>query len=196
MHFIVSSSASLSSGAEFLVWGNVCCENRMESQLKSKSYLSDREHGARFRFRIEGNALEGDLRIRGDDYEFSLDRSPRYDETLTLQDLAGTYTRTTLALFGSSTYTITINPSGQLQGSHTNGCVYNGTVSIADAPRNLARLDVQLSNCPTTITGSGSADGSYTGLGFLARDTPSAGASVFLHSLIGHTWLGHQPVQK
>jgi hypothetical protein len=197
MHFIVSSAASLSSDPEFLVYGNVCCEERGEADLKSKQYLSDRERGARFRFSIEDNALRGDVRIRGDDYEFSLDRSPRYSETLTLQDLAGTYSHTRLVLLGpSGTYTLTIDPNGQLHGSHTNGCVYDGTVKIADPPRNLAQLEVQLSNCPTSITGSGSADGRYTGLGLLARDTPSVGASVFLHSLIGRTWLGQQPVAK
>ena len=197
MHLIVSSAADLQSAPELLVFGNVCCQNRGEAALKSKEYLNEREHGARFRFRIEGNALRGDVRIRADNYEFALDRSTRYDETLTLQDLAGTYSYTRVVLLGpSGTYTLTVNPNGQLQGSHTNGCVYNGTVAITDAPRNLVQLDVQLSNCPRSITGSGSMNGQYTGLGFLARDTPARGSSVFLHSLIGRTWLGHLPVAK
>lgn len=197
IHLIVSANANYSSAPEFLVYGNVCCADKADVQLKSKRYRAEGENDARFRFEIEGNALKGDVRVRGDDYELSLERSARYDETLTLLDLAGTYSYTQIGFLGvSSTYTVTIDPTGQLQGSHTNGCVYTGTVAIADAPRNLARLDVQLSSCPRSITGSGSMDGRYTGLGFLARDTPAPGSSVFLHSLIGPTWLGQQPVEK
>lgn len=202
MHFIVSSTSSIASTPELLVYGNVCCEARIDVDLKSKEYLRERESNARFRARIEGDTLTGDFKIRGDDYKFSLDRSPRYAETLTLQDLAGTFTRTTLTLLsGSSTYTITIDPNGQLHGSHTNGCVYAGTVSIADPPNNLAKLSVQLSNCPSSITGSGSMNGQYSGLGFLARNTTASngsaqGTDVFLHSLIGPTWLGQQSPER
>jgi len=201
MHFIVSATTDLASTPEFLVYGNVCCAAEIDANLRSKEYASERERGARFRAEIENDALSGEVRIRGDDYTFSLDRSPRYAESLTLQDLAGTYTITTTTLLSSSTYTITIDPSGQLNGSHTNGCVYTGTVAIADPPRNLARLDVRLSNCRGGPLNPGPRNGQYTGLGLLARDTPapsdgSRRTDVFLHSLIGPAWLGQQPVEK
>jgi hypothetical protein len=198
MHFVVTNATALTAASEFVVYGNVCCAASADADLSSKRYFTERENGARFRASVQGNVLSGDLKIRGDDYDFALDRTARYTETLTLQELAGTYTRTSTAFFGpSSTYTVTVDPNGTFNGSHTNGCVYNGTVSIPSAPRNLVKVDVVLSNCPSSITGSGSMSGTYSGFGLLARDTPSVRdptqrTELFMHSLVGPTWLGLQ----
>lgn len=202
MHLFATASSSLTAASEFVVYGNVCCETTIDTQLNSKRYLSERESSARLRASIEGNTLSGEVRIRGSDFEFSLDRSARYAQPTTLQDLAGTYTHTKTVFLGpSGTYTITLDPSGQLNGSHTNGCVYSGTVSIPDPPSNLAQISVQLSNCPRSITGSGSMNGDYAGFGYLARDIAASSDStqrtnVFIHSLVGPTWLGLSAVEK
>jgi hypothetical protein len=202
IHLVITASSSLTAASELVVYGNICCENQIDTELKSKRYLSDRESNVRFRARVRNDEFTGEARIRGDDYEFTLDRSARYREATTLQNLAGTYTRTTVFLLSpTQTYTVTVDPNGQLNGSHTNGCVYSGSVTIPDPARNLTKLNVQLSNCPRSITGSGSMDGQYTGFGLLARDIaapsdPTKRTNVLLHSLVGPTWLGLQPVEK
>jgi hypothetical protein len=79
--------------------------------------------------------------------------------------------------------------------------VYNGTATVPDAPRNIVKLNVQLSNCPSSITGSGSLNGSYSGLGILLRNVTAPSnvlmrADVLYHSLVGPAWLGPQPVER
>jgi hypothetical protein len=201
LHLAVTANTDFTSTAQFVVYGNVCCEASVDANLKSRRYLDSRENGARFRASAEGDVLSGDVKIRGDDYEFSLDRSTRYAQALTLADLAGTYSRTTTVFLGPiSTYTVTIDANGVLTGSHTNGCVYNGAVTIPDPPRNLFKLSVELNNCPRSITGSGSMSGSYTGFGILARNAqvpsdPTKRANLFMHTLAGPTWLGLQTLE-
>jgi hypothetical protein len=199
---IVTRTSSLTASPELVVFGNVCCEAKVDVELQATRYLTDRVDGARFEAEREGSKLSGKFKVRGDDYKFSLDGSPRYDEALTLADLAGTYTRTITTLLGpSGTYTVTFDANGQLNGSHSNGCVYSGTASLPNAPRNLVKLNVMLSNCPSSITGSGSMNGAYTGFGALFKDVtapsdPTQRADVLFHSLVGHTWLGPQPVER
>jgi len=172
MQLIVTQTGGLTAAPEFVVFGNVCCGAKVDTQLQSTEYLTERVRDAKFEAERSGGALTGKLKIRGEDYDFSLDRSGRYDESVTLADLAGTYTRTiTMFLGPTSTYTVTLDASGQLTGSHTNGCVYNGAVSLPDAPRNIVKVNVELRNCPSSITGSGSMNGSYSGLGVLLRGT-------------------------
>lgn len=202
MHLVTTASSSLTASSEFVIHGNVCCEAEIDKQLDSHRYLADRNQNARVRATVEGDTFTGDVRIRGDNYQFSLNRSVRYDEVTTLADLAGTYTRQAAVFLGpNSTYTITLDPSGQLNGSHTNGCIYSGTASLADPPANLVALTVELSNCPRSILGSVPQSGRYSGFGILARDVaaPSDAATrthVFIHSLVGPTWLGQQAVEK
>jgi hypothetical protein len=202
VQLIVTATSALTASPELVVFGNVCCESKVDLDLQSTRYLSERVNGARFEAELKGGTLSGKFKIRGDDYEFSLDRSARYDEPVTLADLAGTYTRTITVFLGpSSTYTVTLDPSGQLNGSHSNGCVYSGAASMPDPPHNLVRLNVELSNCPSSITGSGSMNGTYSGLGALFKDVtapsnPTQRTDVLFHSLIGRTWLGPQPVER
>lgn len=184
----------------FVIYGNVCCEAQVDQKLNTLQHMEARVRGADFEASIEDGALVGEAKVRGEEYELSLARSPRYGEPLTLLDLAGTYTRTTTPLLGpSATYTINVDPTGQFTASHTNGCVYNGTVVLPDAPSNLIKLDVTLANCPST--GSGSMNGQYTGLGVLFRDiaAPSDATkrtNVLYHSLVGPTWLGQQATER
>ena len=192
MHLIVSDRRDASSSPEFLVYGNVCCGASIEAELQSTRYLASSAEDARFRATVANDAMSGEVRIRGDDYRFTLTRTARPTAPLTASDLAGTYTLTrTIFLGAGTTYTITLDPSGELNGSHTNGCVYRGTAAIADPAYHLVKLDVQLSNCPISLTVGGSTNGSYTGLGVLESD-----GRTFLHSLIGPTWLGQQPTMR
>ena len=199
---IVTQSSVLTASAELVVFGNVCCEAKVDAELQSIRYLTARTNGARFEAELKGARLSGKFKVRGDDYDFALDRSARYDEPLTLPGFAGTYTRSTTVFLGpNSTYTVTLDPSGRLTGSHTNGCIYNGTASMPHVAHNLVKLEVELRNCPSSITGSGSMNGVYSGLGILFRDVAAPNdatqrADVLYHSLIGPTWLGPQPVQR
>lgn len=202
IHLVVSDNGGLAATPQLVVHGNLCCESKVKLDLASRRVLDARTDTAKFEAEVKGTALTGKFKVRGDDYEFELARSARYGETLTLAGLAGTYTRNVVVLLGpSTTYTVTIDASGRLTGSHTNGCVYNGTATVPDAPRNLVKLDVQLSNCPSSITGSGSLNGSYSGLGILLRDVTAPSnilmrADVLYHSLVGPAWLGPQPVER
>lgn len=202
MHLIVSDSGGLVATPQFIVHGNVCCESKVKKDLPSRRALDGRTDTAKLEAEVKDNALEGKLKIRGDDYEFELGRSARYSDTLALADLAGTYTRNVIVFLGpSTTYTVTLDAAGRLTGSHTNGCVYNGTATVPDAPRNIVKLNVQLSNCPSSITGSGSLNGSYSGLGILLRNVTAPSnvlmrADVLYHSLVGPAWLGPQPVER
>jgi hypothetical protein len=200
--FIVTAASALTAQPQFVVHGNVCCTASVDTKLDAIAYYEERVREATFKAALENGSLVGSMKLRGTDYEFSLGKSPRYDETLTLQDLSGTYTRTTIVFLGpDSTYTLTVDPSGQVTGSHTNGCVYNGSISLPDAGHNLVKLDMQLANCPRSISGSGSSDGHYSGLGLLFRNitAPSDATKrtdVLYHSLIGPTWLGQQPTER
>jgi hypothetical protein len=202
MQLIVAQPGGIAASPEFVVFGNVCCEAKVDTELQSREYLREQVREAKFEAERSGGGLTGKVKIRGDDYDFSLDRSARYDETVTLADLAGTYTRTIRVFLGpTSTYTVTLDPSGQLTGSHTNGCVYNGSASLPDAPRNIVKINLELRNCPSSITGSGSMNGSYSGLGVLLRGTTAPSdatkrADVLFHSVIGRTWLGPQAVER
>jgi hypothetical protein len=202
LQLIVTQSGGITASPEFVVFGNVCCGAKVAAELQSTEYLTERVRAAKFEAERTSGILTGKLKIRGDDYDFSLERSPRYDESLTLADLGGTYTRTIRVFLGpTSTYTVTVDASGQLTGSHTNGCVYNGAVSLPDAPRNIVKVNVELRNCPSSITGSGSMNGSYSGLGVMLRNTTAPSdatkrADVLFHSVIGRTWLGPQAVER
>ena len=174
----------------------------MKKDLPSRRMLDARTDTAKFEAEVEENALKGKFKIRADDYQFALARSARYNDTLALADLAGTYTRNVIVFLGpSTTYTVTLDATGRLTGSHTNGCVYSGNASVPDAPRNIVKLDVQLSNCPSSISGSGSLNGAYSGLGILLRDVTAPSnalmrTDVLYHSLVGPAWLGPQPVER
>lgn len=202
MHFFVSADTDFASAPQFLVYGNVCCASQVDARLASRAYLGEREIAARFRATLRGDVWRGQVSIRGDEYEFTLQRSSRYAETLTLAELAGIYSRTVHArLDNAGTYTLTVDPSGQLTGSHTNGCIYNGSVVVPNPLRNLVLLEVTVSNCRRGRSNDGFPNGRYSGLGLLVRDTPVQNdfgrrTNVFLHSLVGPSWLGQQAVER
>lgn len=186
---------------QFVLHGNVCCAGGFDDEIAGKRFLNDRNEEANVNLRIASGRLTGEFDFRRRDYTMNLGSSGEYGQALTLQSLAGVYTQTTTPLIGfPSTTTLTIDANGQLTGSHTNGCVINGSVSIPNVQRNMVRIAAQMSGC-----GSGGSsrqwNGSYDGLGLLLRNSvspsnPSLRQDVFFHTEIGPTWLGPQSVGK
>lgn len=185
---------------EFVVHGNVCCDATAEEEIEGNRYLNTRDEEAEIEVALSDGRLAGELGFRDRDYEFSLAPLAAYNEPLTLQDLAGVYTRTDASGLIPQTMTMTIDPDGRLTGSQSNGCILNGTVSVPDSTRNMVSLEIELSECG----GFGSSrrwNGSYRGLGVLLRDaiSPSDGVTredIFYHSIVGPTWLGPQSVGR
>ncbi len=175
----------------FVLFGNVCCESRFSDDVTGKELAETRTHDARIEAEVEGGVLSGELEFRDDEYRFTLDASADYNRSVSLAALAGVYTRRTNTIFGEEvTLTVTIDANGQLTGSYSNGCVFNGNASIPDASHNMVQLQIDLANCGS----SGSSkqwNGAYTGLGVLL-----SGDAIFYHSVIGPTWLGPQSVER
>jgi hypothetical protein len=175
----------------FVVSANVCCESQFEDDATGKELGETRTHDASIDAEVSDDALSGELRFRDDEYQFDLSASSDYDRSISLATLAGVYTQRTQTIFGEEvTLTVTIDASGQLTGSYSNGCVFNGNASLPDASHNMVRLQIDLANCGSQ--GSSKAwNGAYSGLGMLLSDN-----AVFYHSVIGPTWLGPQSVER
>lgn len=175
----------------FVVIANVCCEAQFEDSATGKNLGETATRDASVSVTVDSNVLSGELQFRREDYRFTLNASSDYNRALTLADLAGVYTRRDDTIFGEEvTLTVTIDASGQLTGSYSNGCVVNGNASIPDASHNMVRLQMDLANCGSRGS-SKQWNGAYTGLGVLL-----AGDDVFYHSVIGPTWLGPQSVER
>jgi len=175
----------------FVVFGNVCCENRFSDEVTGKELAETRTHEASIDAEVEGGVLSGELEFRDDDYRFTLNASADYNRSVSLAALAGVYTRRTDTIFGEKvTLTVTIDANGQLTGSYSNGCVFNGNASIPDASHNMVQLQIDLANCGSRGS-SKQWNGAYAGLGVLL-----SGDDVFYHSVIGPTWLGPQSVER
>lgn len=175
----------------FVISADVCCESQFNDEATGILLGETRTRDARVNAEVDGNSLDGELRIRGDDYQFTLDKSSDYDRSVSLATLAGVYTQSTQTILGEQvTLTVTIDANGELSGSYSNGCVFNGDASIPDASHNMVRLQIDLANCGSQ--GSSKAwNGAYSGLGVLL-----SGNAVFYHSVIGPTWFGPQSVER
>lgn len=175
----------------FVVFANVCCEATFENDVTAKELGETRVRGASIEVATTEGALKGNLRFDGDDYNFTLDPSTDYNRAVSLASLAGVYTDRTSTLFGEEVnLTVTIDADGGLNGSYSNGCVFNGTASIPDASHNMVRLQIDLANCGSHGS-SKQWNGEYAGLGVLL-----SGDAVFFHSVIGPTWFGPQSVER
>ena len=175
----------------FVISADVCCESEFDDDATGKVLGETRTHDARIDAAVDGNALSGELRLRRDEYQFTLSRSSDYDRSVSLATLAGVYTQSTQTILGEQvTLTVTIDASGQLTGSYSNGCVFNGAASIPDASHNMVQLQIDLANCGSQGS-SKSWNGAYSGLGVLLSDN-----AVFYHSVIGPTWFGPQSVER
>jgi hypothetical protein len=175
----------------FVLFGNVCCESRFADDVTGKELGETRTRDASVAAELDGGALRGQLRFDSDEYSFALSPSADYNRAVSLASLAGVYTRRTSSIFGEEvTLTVTIDANGQLSGSYSNGCVFNGNASIPDTSHNMVRLQIDLANCGSQGS-SKQWNGAYTGLGMLL-----SGDEVFYHSVIGPTWFGAQSVER
>jgi hypothetical protein len=175
----------------FVISANVCCESQFDDDATGKVLGETRTRDARIDAEVDGDALRGELRFRGEEYPFTLNRSADYDRGISLATLAGVYTQSTQTILGEQvTLTVTIDASGQLNGSYSNGCVFDGSASIPDSSHNMVRLQIDLANCGSQGS-SKSWNGSYAGLGLLLSQN-----DVFYHSVIGPTWFGPQSVER
>ena len=176
----------------FVISANVCCESEFDDDATGRVLGEARTHDASIDATVEGNALSGELRLRREEYQFTLSRSSDYDRSVSLATLAGVYTQTSQTILGEEvTLTVTIDASGQLNGSYSNGCVFNGAASIPDSTHNMVRLQIDLANCGSLGSSKASWNGAYAGLGLLLSDN-----AVFYHSVIGPTWFGPQSVER
>lgn len=103
----------------------------------------------------------GQLNGTGDTATFSFSMHPGYDRPASLDRLAGTYTRTTSIGY---TITMSVTQGGQLTGSDSRGCVFNGSVSVPDPTHNLYQVNATVSSC-------GILNGAYQGHGTLLDAT-------------------------
>jgi hypothetical protein len=175
----------------FVLFGNVCCESRFADDVTGKELGETRTRDASVAAELDGGALSGQLRFDSHEYSFAMSPSADYNRAVSLASLAGVYTRRTSSIFGEEvTLTVTIDANGQLSGSYSNGCVFNGNASIPDTSHNMVRLQIDLANCGSQGS-SKQWNGAYTGLGVLL-----SGDEVFYHSVIGPTWLGAQSVER
>ena len=175
----------------FVLFGNVCCDSRFADDVSGKELGETRARNASIDAELDGGVLRGRLEFDRHEYSFALNPSAEYNEAVSLAALAGVYTRRTNSIFGEEvTLTLTIEADGRLNGSYSNGCVFNGTASIPDAGHNMVQLEIDLANCGSHGS-SKQWNGAYTGLGVLLADE-----DVFFHSVIGPTWLGPQSVER
>lgn len=196
------NGSAFTAATLFVLQGNLCCEPGFQRTASAESMNLGIKSTSQVNGNLSSGMLVGSFDFEGSPYSFSLAPSPGYFEALTLQDLAGVYTNTLPSVFGvaATTYTIAITADGTVTGSHVNGCIYNGSVSITNTARNMFQLRMQLSNC-ATAGNYGPRNGEYTGLGVLLRDVaawndPTTRRQVFYYSLIGPVWLGTQGAQK
>jgi hypothetical protein len=175
----------------FVLFANVCCEAHFQDDITAKERGETRTRDASIEVEAAGGALSGELRFDDDDYSFTLNPSADYDRAVTLAALAGVYTDRTSTLFGEEVnLTVTIDADGRLNGSYSNGCVFDGAASIPDASHNMVQLQIDLANCGSQGS-SKQWNGEYAGLGVLL-----SGDAVFFHSVIGPTWFGPQSVER
>lgn len=175
----------------FVVTTNVCCEAQFDADATGKNLGETSTRDASVAVEVANNVLSGQLQFRREQYQFSLNASSDYNRGISLADLAGVYTRRDATIFGEEvTLTVTIESNGQLTGSYSNGCVFNGTAAIPDPSHNMVRLQIDLANCGSRGS-SKQWNGAYAGLGVLL-----SGDAIFYHSVIGPTWLGPQSVER
>lgn len=93
----------------------------------------------------------------GDDGNFDMHLSPMWNRPASLDAVAGVYTRSTSSGY---TMTLTVGANGQLSGSDSRNCIFNGTIDVPDAMHNLYHVDATLNSC-------GPLDGHYRGMGTL-----------------------------
>ncbi len=119
----------------------------------------------------ERDGMFGTYAGEGAEGRFALTYSPAYEDGSSLDLLSGLWTYSQSSS-GGAVYTITVelDDSGQLFGSDTAGCVFNGQLDLIDDRYSAYSAAISVSSC-------GEVNGDYSGLVFY----PSAGATDFLY---------------
>lgn len=186
VHLVVIREHDDHEDPMFVLYGVLCCETEHEQDLDGYRFLDTRKERAELEIELREGRLEGRFELRDRDYEFVLEPSAAYDESLDLASLAGVYTTTLNERFGrAATLTMTLDPSGAITGSYSNGCIVEGNASIADTALNMVQLEIEMSECGGMRR---RWNGDYRGLGILLRN--QLAGDIFYHSLVGPTWLG------
>lgn len=180
--------------SDFVLHGQLCCGPALDESLSGVSVRSRRSEEASLEANVNSGIFAGEFEFDDRDYRFTLQKQPASTTLLTSPALAGVYTRTRSGQV--STTTVAINSDGQVTGAMEDGCAFGGTVSIAQAARNVVRFQVQMTNCrPQRYNGA------YTGLGVLlpnevSPSDPTRRETVLRYSLVGPTWLGMESVGR
>ena len=101
--------------------------------------------------------MSGTYSGAGESGTFSMTMDPMGTRSASMQMVAGTYTRSNSSGY---TVTMTVDSNGQMTGSDTQGCVFNGTVSVPFPAHNFYGMNM-------TVTSCGALNGSYNGMGTL-----------------------------
>jgi hypothetical protein len=173
------------SNPELVLHGNLCCDSTIRERVTGLRFERTGSESVTLDIELAGGRLVGEFNFRGR-HRFDLAPSSAYSRSLSLQNLAGVYTRSDSLLVFQETLTWTIDPDGSMSGAHSSGCSYSGRISIPNPQRNLARLDVRLTGCRGR---RGAWNGSYQGLAYLQGD-------VLHQSLVGPVWTGAQPLER
>lgn len=97
---------------------------------------------------------------------FSFAYDAAFTNGASLATIAGTWTQ---SLASGYTVTITVDPSGAINGSDTTGCTYSGTATVPNATYNYYGLSITLGSC-------GSYNGTYAGLATIVNN-PAGGSN-------------------
>jgi hypothetical protein len=84
---------------------------------------------------------------------------------------------------GIYTMTLSIDATGQLTGSDTDGCVFNGSVSVLDPAVNIYGIDVTATSC-------GAFDGTFAGYGVVGDTVVANDTLTFVVSNASHVIVG------
>lgn len=121
----------------------------------------------------ERNRLSGSFTLAGSGGSFDLhyDRDS-YEQTASLAIATGTWG---YQLSSGYSVSVGINANGQLFGSDSDGCQFNGSISIPDGDYNAYAIQITVSSCP-------GVNGDYSGLGMILHD-PDIDADYILFGL-------------
>jgi hypothetical protein len=173
---------SVPGTAGYTIRGDACCETSGSGTADLYQSGVVGSTPIKVSAAIQGNTVTGNFTLNGTAYSFNLTRSNIYTQPTSFQAIAGTYTRQ-LAL--GYTQTMTISSTGEIIGSDTYGCVYNGQLSLPRPDRTLFRVtSLTVSSCagPNTLH-----NGSYTGLATLSPQVAGGPLDVFLYYVTGPT---------
>jgi hypothetical protein len=167
-----------------MIRGDACCETSGSGTAEAFYIGVNGALPVNISLSMSNNSLTGSFTLENNSYNFNLSRSSIYTQSTSLQTIAGTYTRQLDAGFA---ITITISSTGEITGSDSAGCVYNGQLTLPRPDRTLFRVSqLTVSNCSGPFA---SFNGSYTGLATLSPETAGGPLNALVWHVTGQTSL-------